>query len=114
MLVWTLIKFVQPERAAIIFEKFYLLGGFGNIAIYVVGLVQLAIIIGFVIGFQKRWTYLAVFFLHAVSTLSSFRQYLAPYQDRNILFFAAWPMLAACFTLYYLRDLDTKWVISSR
>lgn len=27
----------------------------------------------------------------------------------NILFFAAWPMLAACFALYYLRDLDTRW-----
>ncbi|MBC6478053.1 MAG: hypothetical protein GDA56_09930 [Hormoscilla sp. GM7CHS1pb] len=114
MLVWTLIKFVQPERAARIFEKFYFLGGFGNIAIYVVGVVQLAIIIGFAIGFQKRWTYLAVLFLHAVSTFSSYKQYLAPYQDSNILFFAAWPMLAACFTLYYLRDLDTKWVISSR
>jgi len=114
MLVWTLIKFVQPERAAIIFEKFYFLGGFGNIAIYVVGVVQLAIIIGFVIGFQKQWTYLAVLFIHAVSTFSSYKQYLAPYQDRNILFFAAWPMLAACFTLYYLRDLDTKWVIYSR
>ena len=25
----------------------------------------------------------------------------------NILFFSAWPMLAACVTLYVLRDFDT-------
>lgn len=25
----------------------------------------------------------------------------------NLLFFAAWPMLAACFSLYLLRDQDT-------
>jgi hypothetical protein len=26
---------------------------------------------------------------------------------RDLLFFAAWPMLAACVALYMLRDLDT-------
>lgn len=29
----------------------------------------------------------------------------------NRLFFAAWPMLAASFTLYTLQSLDTRWVI---
>jgi putative oxidoreductase len=32
----------------------------------------------------------------------------------NILFFAAWPMLGACFTLYYLRDLDTLWSVRDK
>jgi hypothetical protein len=45
--------------------------------------------------------------LHALSTLAPFKLYLAPYEGPNILFFAAWPMLAACFALYYLRDQDT-------
>ena len=60
-------------------------------------------------GYQKRISYGGVFVLHAVSTFSSYRQYLAPFS--NLLFFAAWPMLAACFTLYLLRDLDTKWTV---
>jgi hypothetical protein len=34
---------------------------------------------------------------------------LAPFD--NLLFFAAWPMLAACITLYLLRDLDTLWAM---
>jgi hypothetical protein len=48
---------------------------------------------------------------HAISVY--FRQYLHPYEGPNILFFAAWPMLGACFTLYYLRDLDTLWTVRS-
>ncbi len=49
--------------------------------------------------------------MHAVSTLSSFRQYLAPFKGPNLLFFAAWPMLAACIALFLLRDLDTLWTV---
>jgi hypothetical protein len=51
-----------------------------------------------------------VFVLHGISTLSSYRQYLDPFD--NLLFFAAWPMLAACFALYSLRDLDTRWTLA--
>jgi hypothetical protein len=32
----------------------------------------------------------------------------------NLLFFAAWPMLAACIALYMLRDLDTRWTVDDR
>jgi len=70
--------------------------------------------LGFVIGFAPRVTYGLVFLLHAGSTFSSFRQYLHPFEGSNILFFAAWPMLGACFTLYYLRDLDTLWSVRGK
>ena len=43
--------------------------------------------------------------------MSAFSQYLAPFQGTNLLFYAAWPMLAACVTLYALRDLDTLGVV---
>jgi hypothetical protein len=49
--------------------------------------------------------------LHGISTVSTFSQYLAPFQGTNLLFYAAWPMLAACVTLYALRDLDTLGVV---
>ena len=32
----------------------------------------------------------------------------------NLLFSAAWPMLAACFALDILRDLHTRWSLSAR
>ncbi len=109
MLMWTLDKFVNPDHAAAVYQNFYLISGLSNQIFYIIGAIQLIIILGFVAGFQKRWTYWLVLFFHAVSTFSSFRQYLAPFD--NLLFFAAWPMLAACFTLYYLRDMDTLWTV---
>lgn len=108
MLVWTLDKFINPEHASAVFESFYLIPGLGNTPIYLIGAIQLLIIVSFVLGFKKTFSYGAILFLHSVSTLSSFKVYLAPYEPPNILFFAAWPMLAACFTLFYLRKWDTK------
>lgn len=109
MLVWTLDKFFNPNHAAAVFQKFYGIAGLDSSIFYLIGAVQLVIILGFVAGWKKRWTYLLVLLFHSVSTLSSFRQYLAPFD--NLLFFAAWPMLAACFSLYLLRDLDTLWSV---
>jgi len=63
---------------------------------------------------MKRFTYGAVLVLHAISTLSSFKHYLTPFEGGNIMFFAAWPMLAACIGLYLLRDLDSLGVVPAR
>jgi len=112
MLMWTIDKFVRPEHAAGVYESFYAIGGLGTAVFYLIGLIELAVLAGFLLGYQKRWTYGAVLLFHAVSTLSSFGQYFTPFQDVNLLFYAAWPMLAACFALYYLRDLDTRWIIA--
>jgi putative oxidoreductase len=113
MLIWTIDKFVRPDHAASVYERFYFLRGLGPAVMYVIGLVELAILVGFVIGFAPRLTYGLVLLFHAVSTLSSFRQYFHPFENVNLLFFAAWPMLGACFALYYLRDLDTLWRVGS-
>ncbi len=106
MLVWTLDKFINPGHAAAVYEKFYFLGGLGKEIMYAIGAVELAILAGFICGAWKGFTYAVVLVLHAVSTLSSYKQYLSPYDGPNILFFAAWPMLAACIALYLLRDRD--------
>jgi putative oxidoreductase len=110
MLFWTLDKFVQPEHSGGVFENFYGIGGLGATAFYVIGALEMVLILAFVAGALKRVTYGLVLLLHAVSTFSSFGQYLDPFN--NLLFFAAWPMLAACLTLYLLRDLDTRWATS--
>ena len=109
MLMWTLDKFVRPGHAAGIFKKFYGIDGISPIVFYVIGALELLLLVGFVTGTAKRYTYGLVLLLHAISTLSSYQQYLAPFD--NLLFFAAWPMLAACVTLYMLRDLDTLWAM---
>jgi uncharacterized membrane protein YkgB len=112
MFMWTLDKFVRPQHAAGVYENFYFLSGLGPMSSYLLGAAELVILIGFLSGFQKQFTYGAVLLFHAVSTVSAYNQYLAPFAaGPNLLFFAAWPALAACFALYYLRDLDTRWVM---
>jgi putative oxidoreductase len=107
MFMWTLDKFVNPDHAAAVFENFYGLGGLSSTILMVLAAGEMLLILAFLAGLWKRFTYGAVFALHAVSTLSSYAQYFAPWQPGNLLFFAAWPMLAACFALYLLRDQDS-------
>lgn len=108
MMIWVLDKFLQPEHAAGVFQAFYGIDGVAISMVYVLGIVQLLIMLGFVAGYQKKITYGLVLLMHTASTLVSFPKYLAPFDSANILFYAAWPMLAACFALFYLRDLDTR------
>lgn len=108
MLPWTLDKFVRPEHSAGVFGNFYGLGGMAPTVFLVVGALQLLILLGFALGYFKVWTYGAVLAMHTVSTLASWKMYLAPFAPGpNLLFFAAWPMLAACIALFLLRDHDT-------
>ena len=112
MLVWTLDKFINPGHASKIYESFYFLGGLGNSTMYIVGGIELIILIGFLLGMYKKFTYGAVLGFHALSTLSTFKQYLTPYEGPNLLFFAAWPMLSGCLALFLLREYDSKYIFS--
>jgi putative oxidoreductase len=112
MLVWTLDKFLAPVHAASVFEHFYFIGGLGPAMLYALGAIELVIIVGFLLGIAKTFTFGAVLVFHAISTLASFPKYLDPAEGR--LFYAAWPMLAACFALFLLRDQDTLYAWRSR
>lgn len=113
MLVWTLDKFINPGHAAKVYEAFYFLSGLGNSTMYIAGVIEVIVLIGFVLGVYKKYTYGAILVLHAISTLSSYKQYLSPYDGPNLLFFAAWPMLAACLALFLLREYDSKFALSN-
>jgi putative oxidoreductase len=73
--------------------------------VFTIGAIETLIILAFLAGLWKRYTYGIVTILHAVSTFMTWKKYTI---DINFLFFAAWPMLAACIALYLLRDLDDK------
>ena len=103
-LMWTLDKIVNPSHGLHIFEMFYGLSVTSHMMV-TLGYLQLVFVLIFGLGLWKKWVYLAILVLHAGSTLSSFSLYLDPFN--NLLFFAAWPMLAACLFLYMLKDYDT-------
>ncbi len=112
MLMWTLDKFVKPDHGIGIFKNLYFLNGISSQIMYALGALETVVILGFVAGFKKRWTYAIVLALHAVSTFSAYGRYLDPW--KNLLFFAAWPMLAACIALYLLRDEDTLYALEQK
>ena len=109
MIMWTLDKFVNPTHGSRIFDKFYGISGSSDTILYLLGALQLVLMLAFLAGIKKRITYGIVFILHGMSTLSSFNQYFDAFN--HLLFFAAWPMWAACFALYLLRDFDTKYTV---
>lgn len=106
MFVWTIDKFINPGHAAKVYEKFYYIAGLDSVVMYAIGAVEIIVLFLFLAGYKKKYTYGAVLIWHTISTLSSFKQYLAPFEGPNLLFFAAWPMLAACIALFLLREQD--------
>ncbi|KGR35439.1 hypothetical protein OA39_02376 [Vibrio campbellii] len=102
-IMWALDKVLVPEHAMKVFSGFYGLDISSGFSV-AFGIAQLVFIGIFVAGLWKNMTYLAILVLHSGSTFSSFAKYLDPFN--NLLFFAAWPMLAACFALYLLREHD--------
>jgi len=106
MLMWTLDKFINPDHSAAVYANFYKIGGLGAEIFMLIGALELLLLLAFVTGFKKTISYGLVLIIHSISTLSTWQQYLDPFN--NLLFFAAIPMLAACWALFSLRELDTR------
>ncbi|MCV2401600.1 DoxX family membrane protein [Marinomonas sp. C2222] len=111
-LIWTLDKFVNPGHAAVVMKVFYSMPDVSANMAYLLGAAQLVLTISFLVGFQKRWVTLLILLMHLSSTLVSYGRYIDPWSGSNLLFFAAWPMLAATVALYLLREYDTKFTLA--
>ncbi|KGM06290.1 hypothetical protein LP43_2164 [Methylophaga thiooxydans] len=112
MLMWTLDKLINPAHSGKVFENFYGAVGWTETVFLFIGIFELLLILAFVMGLWKRLTYGLVLLLHTISTLSALSLYMEPF--KHLLFFAAWPMLAACITLYLLRNEDNFLSIKNR
>lgn len=111
MFMWTMDKFFNTDHTISVFKRYYFLDIAAAQIVFGLAAAELLLILAFLAGFKKKWTYGAVLALHTISTLSAFKQYAAPWTSPNLLFYAAWPMLAACVALYLLRDEDTLMVL---
>jgi len=109
LLLWSLDKLVVPEGTVRIFSAFYHLAISPTLA-YVIGAVETVLSLLIIAGAWKRYTYAAGLVLHAISTLSTWKQLLSPF-GQNHLFIAAIPVLAAFILLYLLREEDTLWAV---
>lgn len=112
MLIWAVDKFVRPGAEAAMYHRAYHLPLLPSMAIYTIGAFQILLATAFVIGLQRTITAGLVLLGMLVYTIASYRFYLPPFQGDNLLFFAAWPMLAVCISLYLLRKQDTLLAVS--
>ena len=112
MMVWAFDKILNPSHGAAVFEGFYGMAGVGETLVQGIGVAQALLVLAFVLGIARTWTYGAILLMHGATTLVSWSAYLQPL--KNILFFAAWPMLAALITLFLLRGEDRMWSIGGR
>lgn len=111
-LVWSLEKIIAPEIAQKVFARFYASTISPSVSI-ALGILQTAIVLLFLAGLFKLWTYGAILGMHAVSTLSSYEPLLNPYTPPNHLFWAAVPTLGAIFALFLMRKEDQLLTLSS-
>ncbi len=108
MFVWTMGKFFDPAHVIRYFDRFFLIEGLAMTLVFIMGALETVLVFAFLAAVWKRYSYGIVLFLHSVSTIMTWPQYTF---DFPLYFFTAWPMLAACITLYLLRDLDVKFTL---
>ncbi len=111
--MWTIDKLMNPEHTARVFAAFYMIPSLSVAASLAIGTIQMIVVLAFVTGTMKKYSYMAIFIMHLVSTVSTYERYLDPWTGTNLLFFAALPMLAGCWALWFLRDQDALWSIDA-
>jgi putative oxidoreductase len=111
MFIWVIEKFINPDHLVRNLAYFYYTDGVSETISYIVGTLELIVVLAFLAGLWKRYTYGIVMIAHGLSTFVSWKQYTPI--AYNIVFFTAWPILAACIALYMLRHLDVKYTLKS-
>lgn len=107
LLLFGVDKLVAPATATEVFQQFYGLSVAGALA-QTAGVLEIALSLAILAGLWKTFSYGLGLALHAISTLATWRELLAPFGD-NHLFLAAIPTLAAFVALFLLRRHDTLW-----
>lgn len=107
LLLFGVDKLVAPAMATEVFQQFYGLSVSG-VLVRTVGTLEIVLSLAIFAGLWKTLSYGLGLALHAISTLATYRELLAPFGD-NHLFLAAIPALAAFVALFLLRRHDTLW-----
>ncbi len=83
-LVWALEKIVAPEIARRVYETFYFSSP-SDTMLLITGLVQAAVVLVFMAGLFRFWTYGALLVMHGVSVVSSSGRLFDPFTPPNHL-----------------------------
>lgn len=107
LLPWQVMRFTRPESAEGIAKKYYHVSALPESVGLIIGVLWIALLVAFLVGFKKRISYGLVFLLHAGAIVVALPAYIWGLSGFNQLFLAAIPAAAAMGLLYVLRDEDT-------
>lgn len=107
LLPWQIMRFTKPESIAGIAKKYYNISHVPEIASTITGVLMMALLLAFLVGFKKRISYGLVMVLHGIGTLMTLPNLIPGLEGYNQLFLAAVPTFFAMLLLYCLRDQDT-------
>ena len=105
-LAWTLDKIFAYEHNSKMIGHYYGVE-VSELFLTALGIAELILLIAFLLGKYKTFTYGVILFAHTVTTLVSAKRFFPPYEIHQLLYFGAIPMLAACLALFLLREHDT-------
>jgi len=114
--MWATLKFHRPEWQRNIFENFYnvnFLTVTDNLS-YFLGVVQIIIVLAFVSGFMRKWTYGLVMLMSAAGVIGSLGSFVEYYNYPKNLMLTSIPTLGALIALFILRDMDNLFSLSGR
>lgn len=77
-----------------------------------IGIGELIILLLFVSGMFKKYTYAFILIAHTLTTLASAKRLLPPYEIHQLLYFGSIPMLGACIGLYLMKEKDTLFTLA--
>ena len=104
--MWTIDKLINPEHTIRVFAFYYKISWLTVGLSYAVGAVQMVVVLAFIGGALKKYSYMAIFVMHFISTASTYPRLFDPWSDTNLLFYASIPMLAGCWALWAVRGMD--------
>lgn len=116
---WSYDKFVRPEHGVEILATYYLIPGISETVVLMFGILQLVMLILLICGLFKRlvrgfFLALSVIAVSAPGVLKGYVDAILVVPHPTILFYTGFCVLACCFSLYYLRDYDTKFSLGTR
>jgi len=113
LLVWSVEKIVAPDVARRVFAGFYSTEP-SDALLAVVGLAQTALVVAFMLGLLRFWTYGLVTLMHGVSVAVTLPQLVTPFTFPHHIFWAGVPVLALMIALFALRERDELLTVPRR
>lgn len=109
-LFWATQKVLVPDIGRRVFERFYFSSPSDEMLL-LFGIAQAVVVLAFMAGLFRMWTYGALLLMHLGSVLSTVPQLADPFTPPNLLFWAGVPVVGLLIALFLLRDRDTLFVL---